>query len=192
MPAHWAVGVATHLALCPECRRQARGIEAVAGSLVEDLPAAPLAEGALTQVLARLDESVTEASPVPFDPVLPAPLRNELGFGSSDIPWRTLLPGVHEYRLVRDGDVRMSLLRLMPGHSVARHGHRGDEMTVVLRGGFEDGTGIFERGDLAVADDAVDHRPRARKDGPCICLIVAERPLRFTGLLGPVFNFFAG
>lgn len=187
----WAVGVATHLSLCPRCRREARQIETLGGALLEELSGAAMADGALDNALSRLDEPAEGPLSPAVDSVLPAPLRNHLGHGTSIIAWRRLLPGVHEYRLPAEGDVRMSLLRLMPGRSVPRHGHRGEEMTVVLQGAYADGVGEFRRGDMALAGAGVDHRPRALREGPCICLIVSERSLRFSGLLGPVFNLFA-
>ncbi|WP_430512493.1 hypothetical protein [Pannonibacter phragmitetus] len=40
------------------------------------------------------------------------------------------------------------------------------------------------RGDLAFADDHVDHKPIADDDEDCICFAVTEGHLRLTGPLG--------
>ncbi|MGL1147904.1 zf-HC2 domain-containing protein, partial [Vibrio parahaemolyticus] len=44
--------IATHLTLCPHCRREVAAAEAIGGSLLDDLPAAPLRPGALDAVMA--------------------------------------------------------------------------------------------------------------------------------------------
>ena len=49
--------IATHLALCPACRRQVADYEALGGELLTDLPSEALAEGSLSQTLARLEAS---------------------------------------------------------------------------------------------------------------------------------------
>jgi putative transcriptional regulator len=69
----------------------------------------------------------------------------------------------------------------MPSHT-----HEGSEITLVLRGGFSDATGHYRRGDIAIADSEVDHRPRADEDEDCICFAVTDAPLRLTG---PVARF---
>ena len=51
----------------------------------------------------------------------------------------------------------------------------------MLKGGFTDSTGHYRRGDIAIADSEVDHRPRADDDEDCICFAVSEAPLRLTG-----------
>ena len=59
-------------------------------------------------------------------------------------------------------------------------------------GGFTDGAENYRRGDVAGADPSVHHRPVADPDGACICLIVTEGKLRFSGLFGPLLTYFRG
>jgi putative transcriptional regulator len=84
-----------------------------------------------------------------------------------------------------------SLLKIAPGAGLPLHTHRGNELTLVLSGGFTDETGAFRRGDLEVADGALEHRPVAMPDQPCICLAVTDAPLNFRGPLGWFFNQWA-
>lgn len=56
--------VASHLVLCPDCRRRVGDYEALGGMLLEALPAEPLAEDSLARTLARLDRTAPEAPPV--------------------------------------------------------------------------------------------------------------------------------
>jgi putative transcriptional regulator len=60
----------------------------------------------------------------------------------------------------------------------------------VLEGGFSDGRGHYLRGDVAIADDEVTHRPRADDDGDCLCLTVTEAPVRLAGPLARFLNPF--
>src|SRR4051812_30300783 len=55
--------LATHLALCPECRDAVAGFESVGGALLEEIEPAALAPDALDRLLARLDEQVPASSP---------------------------------------------------------------------------------------------------------------------------------
>lgn len=63
------------------------------------------------------------------------------------------------------------------------HGHRGIEMTLVLRGAFLDEDERFARGDVEMADSDLEHTPIADIGEDCICLAVTDAPLRFNGLI---------
>ena len=52
-----ALAVATHLAYCPACRRQARLLDELGGALIDTLPPEPLPPDALSALIARLDEA---------------------------------------------------------------------------------------------------------------------------------------
>jgi putative transcriptional regulator len=65
------------------------------------------------------------------------------------------------------------------------------EMTLLLAGGFSDETGHYLRGDVALADPSVDHRPVADPGEDCLCLAVTDAPLRLTGRFGRYLNFLA-
>jgi putative transcriptional regulator len=83
-----------------------------------------------------------------------------------------------------------SLLRIVPGRAMPQHTHRGNEMTLVLRGDYDDESGHFAAGDLAVTDDTIDHRPVAGKMEDCIALAVTDAPIRLTGRFGRLLNPF--
>ncbi len=73
----------------------------------------------------------------------------------------------------------------MPNHT-----HGGNEMTLVLAGGFSDDTGHYERGDVSIADDELVHTPVADPGEDCICLAVTDAPLKLTGPIGRIVNLF--
>ena len=71
-----------------------------------------------------------------------------------------------------------------------KHTHAGNELTLVLAGGFTDARGSYLRGDVAVTDEHVDHQPTADWDEDCLCLAVVDAPLRLTGRMTRFLNPF--
>lgn len=195
LPEPLALLVATHLALCPLCRRGLAELEAVGGALLEALPPEPVADDSLARLLARIDrpappaELVTGAAPAAAELVLPQPLRDYVG-SLDRVAWRHLGP-LSEVRLLPGFEkFTTRLLRVTPGTALPRHTHAGSELTLVLQGGFSDVTGHYLRGDVCEADSGVDHRPVADQDEICVCLAVTDAPLRLTGWLGRLLNPF--
>lgn len=198
-----SVLVATHLALCPDCRAEVRRLETVGGALTEAIEPVALAPDALAAALARLDEP--EASPQPaitpsgaavdFDREtlvsVPAPLRDYLGGNLSALPWRWRGPSIRELPLpIGDGGPRASLIRVRPGTALPAHTHTGAETTLVLCGAFVDEGMRFARGDVSIAGSDDDHKPVATPDAECLCFAVIDGPLRLTGPIGRLFNPF--
>jgi len=80
-------------------------------------------------------------------------------------------------------DASARLLYIPGGVAVPDHGHRGMELTLVLQGAFADSTARFARGDIEIADEALEHTPVAEAGAPCICLAATDAPLRFKTML---------
>ncbi len=177
--------IATHLALCPQCRRQVRGLEAVGGVGLE-------ADETAAEVGAPRDlPPPLVARPRARDgAVLPEPLLSYAGRDADRLAWRLPFVGPKEVPLTGlacGSDVK--LLMIPAGAAMPAHTHGGLETTLVLTGGFSDQTGHYARGDVATADPSITHKPRADAGGPCICLAVVEAPLRLTGPLGRIVSF---
>lgn len=188
--------VATHLALCPGCRHAVEELEAVGGALLEELQPDPVAPGALDTLLARLDDPdeppprrTRPAGTLAAAPLLPEPLRRYVGDDPARLHWRSAMPGIQfvNIDLARGGVAR--LVRMKGGLVVPRHSHDGLELGLVLQGGMSDEYGHFLRGDVAVGDGSVDHRPVIDPEG-CLCLSVTLGRLRLTGTVGRFLNPF--
>jgi putative transcriptional regulator len=192
-----AVLVATHLALCPQCRAAVEHYEAIGGALMDGLPGEPLEPAVRDAVLAKLDEIEPEAPVAParalLEPVdirLPEPLRGYLGGGLDDLAWKRR-GQVDEVRFLSQLDgITSRLLRIKAGTAMPKHTHEGSELTLVLAGGFTDRGEHFLRGDVAAADISVDHRPVADPGEDCYCFAVTDAPLRLTGSLSRFLNPF--
>jgi putative transcriptional regulator len=193
LPEPLALLVATHLALCPRCRRATAELEAVGGALLEGLAPAPLAADRLQRALARLEKPAATpepAEPPRGDPSLPRPLRDYVDGPLDELPWRRLGP-IAEAQLLRDfPGFTTRLLRIRGGTAVPVHTHRGSELTLVLSGAFSDAGGHYLPGDVAQADSGVTHRPVADAGADCVCLAVTDAPLKLTSPLGRLLNPF--
>ncbi|MEK9969411.1 MAG: ChrR family anti-sigma-E factor [Ferrovibrio sp.] len=192
----WSLVVACHLTLCPHCRRELAVIESAAGTLIEQIDPTPSAAGAggFAAVAAQLGPQepagIDHVVPAPDPDGLPRPLRNYIGDG---IRWRWSGAGLQSFALpvTKNRGGMVSLLKVAPGAGLPMHSHAGDEMTLVLSGGYTVGDTAFQRGDVEVANGAVEHSPIAMAGRPCLCLAVTDAPLRFSGRLGWFFNQWA-
>ncbi len=194
-----ALAIATHLTLCPACRRQTTTYETLGATLVEDLPEMAMSSDAFAATMARVRStapSVKAAAISKHAPtssiLLPAPLRHYVGGDIGKAAWRSLGPGIHHMPLISSGGVTARLLRIAPGRSVFDHSHGGSELTVVLQGSYQAQGETFTRGDLEIADETVKHRPVAGPEDVCICLAVTDAPLRFDNWLGRLMQPFIG
>lgn len=182
-----------HIESCPHCRDQLRLFEAAGGVLLESLPPAPVSAALVEKVFARIDAGLAPplrrpvAQPLRLDDfALPAALSN-CAIGR----WRFVHPKLRWARvtLPEASRERVVLLKIAAGFAVPQHGHRGLELTQVLRGAFSDGRALYEPGDLAEADEDVEgHEPRVTAEGECLCLAAVEAPLRIQSLLGRLFQ----
>jgi putative transcriptional regulator len=190
--------VAAHLELCPQCRARVQEATDLGGVLLAGLDPAPMGEGALAAALARIEADIEGEPAPPHTPRavdgLPATLVPWLPAGLDRVPWRALVPGIRHFRFpgVDSGGGTVRLLAIAPGTALPHHGHGGTELTLVLRGSFADEIGRFAPGDLADLDPSIQHQPVADTDTPCICLIATDARLRFSGVVGRLFQPLVG
>ena len=193
-----ALLVATHLALCPQCRHEVAAYEMLGGEELEDQTPTLLSSDSLVRVLDRLDMPEAPARVPPPRPAvegdlrLPQPLRDYVGGSLDSLDWHQR-GGIGEASFLPEhNSFKTRLMRIRPKTAIPEHSHHGSEYTLVLTGGFSDHTGHFLRGDVAIADPAVQHRPVADPGEDCVCLAVTDAPLRFTGpitrLLSPLLQ----
>ena len=193
-----AVLMASYITLSPAARQQMQTLEQVNGVLLDESEPAKMTDSALDAALALLDSDKEEAptqetSSDELNADLPAPLRAILDKPIEDEKWRFAYPGVRQVTLpIGDTGESVKLLKIKPGKASPRHTHKGIEATLVLRGAFRDGNRLYERGELALADQHIQHRPRAEGSEDCICLAVTDGALRFTDSFGRIVRDFFG
>lgn len=184
----WSLVVATHLALCPDCRGRLALAEA-AGAVMMTNSAEPdeafdeeASWQSLRAMIADIPAEVVEKPEqriMPTHAVLPLPLRDYVGGDVDSLRWRSLGRGAAQVMIPTSGPTQARLLRIPAGQPVPEHGHGGRELTLVLSGSFRDGTAVYARGDIEDADAELTHQPIATPEADCICLAVTDAPLRF-------------
>lgn len=179
--------VAAHLELKPENRSFVSALENLGGLAIEDTPPVALRDRdqKLAAIFASADRPVLPARTMDCS-VVPASLARYIGRPLADVPWKRRLPGIREFHMDDSGGAEAVLYWIKPGRVMPSHTHEGSEVTLVLKGGFSDVSGHFRRGDIAIADSELDHRPRADDDEDCICFAVTDAPLRLTGTVGRI------
>lgn len=202
LPEPFALLIATHLTLCPSCRRTVDEYETMGGALLETEGGQPVSDDLRSRVMASLDQPILACvsdSNASEDAVrevdetasYPTALREAVEEAAQTGGWRRLGRGLEEMRLLTSQSGYVTrLMRISGGVALPQHTHGGQECTLVLSGGFSDSTGHYLRGDVAVADPSVDHSPVADEGEDCICLAVTDAPLRLTGRLGRLLNPF--
>jgi len=191
-----ALVVATHLSLCPRCRKDVARLEAIGGVLLENVQGVSISSNAVRRVLARLDDPAIEnTEPDKIDGnansiLLPSPLRDYLDKEIDHLEWISFR-GLEKVELLQEfNSFHTRLMRIKSGTTIPAHTHEGCEMTLVLAGGFSDEMGHYLRGDVAEADPSIDHRPVADPGEDCLCLAVTDAPLKLTGPFGRLLNPF--
>jgi putative transcriptional regulator len=189
----WSIAVATHLALCPNCRDRLSFMEHAGGELLEavEVEQAPgesdsweAMKGRLAAEKGKQTPSVKPHVVAVEDAVLPEPLRSYLGSDVNGLKWRALGRGAYHIPIkTGDTESQVRLLKIPAGKPVPEHSHGGRELTLVLKGAFTDGSTVFRRGDLEEADETLTHQPVATADEDCICLAVTDAPLKFKSLI---------
>jgi putative transcriptional regulator len=186
LPEAFNLVVATHISLCDECRARAASFDAVGGALIDDIQAPPASEDSLASVMEKIrrdPKTPIMASRKMANAVFPAPLRDYVMGDLDAVKWRPVGGGVRQAILRTSKEATVRLLHIPAGTAVPDHGHRGTELTLVLKGAFRDEMDRFGRGDIEIANEDLEHTPVAEEGEDCICLAATDAPLRFTGLL---------
>ncbi|WP_299980364.1 ChrR family anti-sigma-E factor [uncultured Pseudoteredinibacter sp.] len=181
-----------HLQQCPQCHEKIFKAEAIAGEFIEHSPPieASNCEALRDSFFATLN---SEPAPQPLAPSgssehqLPAEVAVVLSGRDQKLPWRLIVPGMHSITLnssdLHSSGSSLKLLRIAPGRNLPLHSHRGSELTMVLRGAFQDELGCFRAGDVADLDHEIEHQPITIGNEACTCLIAVDAPLEFKSLV---------
>ncbi len=194
LPEAFNLVVATHISMCDDCRARMESFDSVGGSVLEHVEGIELDEACLTETLNMIMSAPQErAEPVKVrNGVFPGPLHDYVGGDLDSVKWKKLGGGVSQYLLDTSSDATVRLLHIPAGTAVPDHGHRGTELTLVLKGAFLDGDERFARGDIEIADEDLNHTPIADVGEDCICLAATDARLRFNKLIPRMAQPFIG
>ncbi|WP_282129329.1 ChrR family anti-sigma-E factor [Roseobacter litoralis] len=193
LPEAFNLIVAAHLSLCDSCRAQAESFDALGGALLEQNADTDMDNNSFANtmdLIAGGDIAVTMPAAEMTPGVLPKPIQDYVGGDLDSIKWKPIGMGVKQAILPTSKDATARLLLIPAGTAMPDHGHKGTEMTMVLKGAFQDDDGYFARGDVEIADSDLHHTPVADIHEDCICLAVADAPLEFNRLLPKIAQRF--
>ncbi len=91
-----------------------------------------------------------------------------LAMSDENLPWKRGVSGIAYANTATRG---AKFIKLEPGQSTPMHGHGAMEATVVLKGRFSDGHGVYSRGDLVLGEPGMRHKPAAVGDVACVCFV---------------------
>ena len=200
LDAPMSILVASYLTLEPEARKKLDFADNLNASIIDSEDPVGMSEDSVHSLMDILEnDTVVElVAEEPVDEIvscsdvdLPLPLRRALSTDVDDLKWSFSYPGVKSSKIkAAESSSDIRLLKIQPGKSAPRHAHEGIEATLVLRGAFIDGGEVYSRGDLAIADGKVEHRPKAVGDEVCLCLAVTSGSLKFKDRFGRVLKDF--
>lgn len=207
-----------HLELCAHCRHALQDVRDIGGALLETLDDAPLAEDALDWAMARIERPLNDPSTEASVPTTPKTVQKEAqnsplppylkGF---DLPpsltraairprywaaprvWVAPLESPHSKQPSgRKKRFEKTYLMYVPeGMKMPTHDHSGEELSLILTGGYHDGVSQYHRGDLSVCDEGFEHAPETASDEGCLLLVNQKGAIRPKTLLGKLLQPFA-
>ncbi|MFV8816476.1 ChrR family anti-sigma-E factor [Haliea sp. E17] len=178
-----SICVTLHLNVCDQCRRAHRQLQDLGSALFERQAEASVPDRLLETVLARIDEEQAPLShrPPPAAQGSPHLVQRLIQGDFKDLDWRHIGSSVQVCHLrTGDRENEFALYHIRAGGSIPHHTHRGNELTLVLEGGFSDEEGHYRAGDFIQRDASHRHSPTATLDRDCICVGVLDAPVRFT------------
>jgi len=127
-----------------------------------------------------VDISTLNETPAALDALFPSALQ-AYGFTAASSPWRSKLGGVEGRKINRlcERGVDARLFKIRPGAEIPHHDHIGQELTLVLQGGFSDENGTYHRGDVCVGETGEPHTPIGLPGEACVCYAVSLGGYRF-------------
>ncbi|MEX2321140.1 MAG: ChrR family anti-sigma-E factor, partial [Saccharospirillum sp.] len=187
-----SVAISVHLHYCAQCRVALSELESTSAVLFEQQAAAPVADSAFDLLMQRIQhEPAVEPVVKPVSRRFPKALATLLPESLDELDWRQPMKNLRVSHLMTDeSGMIIGLHHMKAGGQVPNHYHRGDEISVVLEGGFSDQLGSYGVGDFIVRTPSDTHSPRADAHEDCLMLSVVTAPVKLTGVLGWLLNPF--
>ncbi len=196
-----SVIVATHMDLCPLCQQVALDAEQYLAEQVMQTQTKSLAPELSKQLDAMLEQILATKTPTdiiepPYNDrlrlngklfQLPATLaRQHQRIGEwSRVPGKILKAPLH-----LGSDECINLIYMDQGSRIPEHTHKGNEITLVINGVFNDEQDEYKDGDFVLLNQQHTHQPETR-DEDCLTLATLDAPLHFTAGISRLLNPFS-
>lgn len=210
LPMAQAMCVSAHLEFCGKCRAHIQQLKEIGGHLLAQIEPVEVEAHSFESLMARIatgeqpqamasELALNEPSPDALpksssDMFLPKAVRRLSNGSLNNLGWAQFGKELRIAPLPIVGEVcETSIYDIRAGGKMPEHEHRGEEITVLLKGSFSDAEGTYTRGDFVVRNAGETHQPTATQDTDCICLVCLESPVRpkgwFYRLLEPYIQY---
>ena len=185
----YSLVLASHVSQCLRCQNTVALHQEIAGQALQEQAPVEMSISALDLLERPVKTEAPKTRPQApdysktFGIQTPGILATYLGKALDSLKWQSLSPSLKQHVIKADGKAVARLLWMAPGKSVPPHGHQGEEMTLILSGGYYDGDEAYTAGDLHIADHKTPHVPVAMEDKPCLVLTATDEPLIFSGMI---------
>lgn len=204
-----AIAISAHLHYCPRCRSKVNDMNAVGAMLLSMTSEQDID---ISQSIGHQDtdnsgdllsfdslmESIEQRDAVPAKTPSPIPEKYQAYpkvvqkmLVDQKPKWKRVTSHLKSANLISgQNEYGIYLQHISAGGQVPEHDHRGDEITVVLKGSISDEDGVYQMGDFIYKAEGDIHRPRASSNEDCLCLSIQQAPVKLTGMLGRFINPF--
>lgn len=202
LPLSEAICVAAHLEFCSKCRSHVQQLSDLGAQLMARLEPQLVADNTASaddaqgfeQLMQRIDAGDTEVAVTPAPAVaarvssanplgLPRVVQKLAAGGVQSLKWGQFGKSLRIAPIRVDKSSReTALYDIKAGGRMPEHEHRGEEITVLLKGSFSDADGKYVKGDFVVRHAGERHQPTATLDTDCICLVSLEQPVKPSSL----------
>ena len=162
--------IASHLAVCPQCRGKLSQLSRIGEALFEALPNA-----AMLGSVPSHNEVTPSSTETALYRTTPALIKEHM----RTLEWTCLASGVRAATLALSpqatGD--LCLIELAPGASLPDEPRVAADLTFVVAGSFRDDRGTFRAGDIADFDSKPRRAPVADTLSGCVCLMASDTAL---------------
>jgi putative transcriptional regulator len=190
-----ALCISAHLDHCHDCQQRLARLQRLGSAQLETLAPQSVSNTLKQSIMAKIHEisPPQEKSPIKKETTSDVPrcLQKWVPDSLDDLSWTKISPSISISELCTEGNgAKAALVKVKAGGNMAHHSHTGEEVTVILKGSYSDEDGIYRKGDYVFRDPGHKHKPIATKDQDCVCLIVLDAPIQFTGWIQRLLNPF--
>ena len=210
-----SIAIGLHHHQCKKCQASIADIESIAGNQLDGSVDAELADNGFSKLMGELENEETSQQETIVEAIIESKAESNIESQKADLnydrlavaqtdlsllskldkqdfedtQWQKVTGKISQSEiLLGDDSFKVELLKFKPHAKIPQHTHKGNEFTLVVQGSFRDCYGEYQRGEFIQMGQENEHQPIAGEMG-CICLAVTDKPLHFTGLLGPIINW---
>lgn len=187
--------ISAHLHFCAKCRAQVSEYQSTAAVVFEEQKPVGVETGSFARLMESIKNSdsiaqiqpIKRQTPTRFPPVVEKLIHHD----TESLDWKRPMKNLRVSHLLTDDQgCILGLHHMKSGGRVPHHAHRGDEISVVIEGGFSDELGSYRPGDFIHLANEHRHSPQVDADGDCWMLTAVVAPIQLTGPLGWLINPF--